>query len=117
MDSSVKCNAVCADGYGNGQGITPGKCSLGTWTSATGGCSALSCYINAPPATLKYTNCTADAREASGVVCQVACADGYDTPVGLTDGSCNAGTYTKPTGSCSPMQCTVLAAAAQALVE
>ena len=37
-------------------------------------------------------------------VCDVACADGYESPVGLAAGGCGLGNWTSPTGSCSEWQ-------------
>ena len=65
---------------------------------------AQGCYINPPPATLRYTNCTSNSIGAHGVVCEVECADGYDTPVDLVAGNCATGDYSKPNGTCSKWQ-------------
>lgn len=50
---------------------------------------------------INYTDCVQWRNAFSGQVCDVACNPGYDTPVGLAPGSCNASVWTNATGTCS----------------
>ena len=62
------------------------------------------CTVRTLPTGVAYTNCTPNTVVNSSVQCDVACATGYDTPVGLSAGSCSAGTWTNAAGSCSECQ-------------